>query len=335
MASLSQSPARSEPGGMGLEGGSTAQAVGPLLYLSCNNADNTVAFPGRLKKKAETLYLNLSDLVARQGIERVAFMTLTFPDNVTDRVEAQRRFDSLARRLLRGGVGGEGVPVVQEYVAAVERQARGAIHYHLVVAFDEDIRSGFDFAAARRAWECRRAGDMVGSLRWQRVAWRSAPQSLRSWWGHLRRRAPGYGFGRCETLPVMSTAEAVGRYVGSYVSSEWRHRQSRDKGLRTIRYALAHRASSVHWTWVHGRAREWRLGCAVLAYVLGVEDLGVLGDRWSWHWRVVIGALGRHHVTAWAALDGADLGGDLEHRVSVASRLGASILAWEAGHGVQ
>jgi len=271
----------------------------PCLFetTQCKPTKNAIA------KKAETLFLNLSNMIERKGIDRVGFVTLTFADNVTDRDEAQRRFNSFSTNFLR--------PRVDEFIACVERQSRGAIHYHLVTAFPYDIRTGFDFVAARDAANARRVGDVLGEREHQRRYYRSANARLAEWWRTVREAAPRYGFGRCETLPVLSNSAAIARYVGSYVSTELAHREARDKGLRTIRYSMREqvttsdgetftrstRCASIRWQWVAGQGETWRRGCQVLSVMLGTDDFEeTLGNRWSWNWREEISLLGKHYA---------------------------------------
>lgn len=298
-----------------------ALAPGSLLYLF--QTTQSARRKTDVAKKAQTLYLNVDALIKTHGLGMVGFITLTFAENLVCRVEAQRRFNSLATNFLRVHLS--------EYVAAVERQRRGAIHYHIIAAFPRDIRSGFDFAAMKSAHKLELAGQR-GSAEWKlclRAAWASANPDLRLWWKVLRLAAAKYGFGRCETLPLMSNAEAVSRYVGSYVGSEYMLRDPRDKGLRTLRYSLKHRVASVRWSWVAGGGQIWRRGCAVLGALLGVDDLTpALGEKWAWHWREQIGVFGRHFGVAMAAIaalpDSAEFDG-----AAVASQLARMLLDQE------
>lgn len=291
----------------------------------------SVRSKNQVAKKAETLFLNLEDLVKRCGLTHVGFMTLTFAENLCDREEAQRRFNSITTNFLR--------EEVDEYVAAVERQSRGAIHYHLVCAFPFDVRTGFDFEACTRANAAKRAGDTYGHRCWSRRYYASANSELRAWWGKLRQRAPDYGFGRCETLPVLSCAEGLARYVGSYVGSEWEARRPEDRGLRSIRYSLSHRAASCRWSWVGGAGSAWRLGVGVLAALVqadGIDSLtGLLGNRWSWCFRKEIAVFGRHQaqlvrwIAAWVSDEW-----DFTQRLALVSELAGELFAYERERGM-
>jgi len=311
------------------EGEAPAPAGASLLYLLQTTQ------PGRSKtdvaKKAQTLFLNVDAMIQKHGLDVVGFITLTFAENLCCRVEAQRRFNSLATHFLR-------VHLV-EYIAAVERQGRGAIHYHLIAVFPRNIRSGFDFETAKAARKLQLAGQGAcpECKRLLGISWASANDDLRLWWKALRVASGKYGFGRCETLPVMSNAEAVARYVGSYVGGEYVAREARDKGLRTLRYSLKHRVASVRWSWVNGAGQNWRRGCAVLGALLGTDDFtAALGKTWAYHWREQIGAFGRNFDAAMRAVsalaDSAEFDG-----AAVASKLGQLILEHEreAGKGAK
>src|SRR6202035_3537083 len=95
--------------------------------------------PNSARRTAFALQLNVQAMVERYGLERVGFLTLTFAQHILEPKEAQRRMHSLATHVLR-----------DRYAAAIrviERQKSGRIHYHLLVAMADDIRTGADFDA--------------------------------------------------------------------------------------------------------------------------------------------------------------------------------------------
>jgi hypothetical protein len=238
-------------------------------------------------KKAETLYVNLESLINRVGIERVGFVTLTFPDNCSDRDEAQSRFHSFSTHVLR--------PKRLEFIAVPERQSRGAFHYHLATAFPWDIRTGFDFAACRDAVAAKRRGDFGEFKRLERIYFQSANKPLRNWWAYLRKVSPRYQFGRCETLPILSNAAALSRYLGAYVSTASGARLPCDKGLRTVRYSLNQRAATLRWSWANGNGAKWRRGLQILGTILerdmdGLKNL--YGKKFQYVMRRIIFVLG-------------------------------------------
>lgn len=293
--------------GLGRGGAAGAERPAPCPALPCllvtTQSEAVDSLPGRLPdsaviigqksklaKKAESLSLNVHRMVELYGIERVAFVTLTFRQNLRCFRTAQKRFNSLASNVLRDEF--------QASICAVHRQRRGAIHYHLIVATKEDIRTGFDFESWR---ELLALTELFGrdhprcDLLAQRV-FRSANPALRAIWSMFRSAGPRFGFGRIETYPVRSNSEAVARYVGSYVRVGAENRELRDKGMRTIRYSLpgGQRVATARFSWVDGPGRDWRRGCALFSALTGVTDFQAeWGSRWARHFRFDIGTLGR------------------------------------------
>lgn len=151
---------------------------------------------------------NILELINRHGINNVGFLTLTFTDK-PDWEEASRRWDNLKRGYFQRQ------PWWGDWILVREYQKRGSIHFHLLVAFPVDIRTGFNFAAVARR------------------DYRSANHFLRGVWSGLRKALPKYGFGRHEVLPIRGpypgksiipgTAEAkqaaqgMARYIGKYL----------------------------------------------------------------------------------------------------------------------
>src|ERR1022692_3298643 len=107
-----------------------------------------------IARRANTLRQNLQDMIDRNGLEKIGFLTLTFKENITSRTIAEKRFHSFATNILP--------LLVAEYITVPERQERGAIHYHLAAAFKSDIRSGFDVAACSEANLVKKQGYLGG-----------------------------------------------------------------------------------------------------------------------------------------------------------------------------
>jgi hypothetical protein len=261
-----------EPEPTGARSDTVAPAPLPCPPKSNNSIEGT-AFPSAAGRTAYALSVNVADAVERWGIENSGFLTLTFADHVLDPKEAQRRLNSLTTNVLRPRYGGA--------VRVYERQKSGRIHYHLLVNVGADIRTGFRFSAAAK-------GD-----------YRSASEALRSEWAFWRRTAKLYRFGRTELLPIMSSAAAVSRYVGKYISKHFDAREARDSGVRLVSY-VGPRVASVKFMWAGGGAKSWRAGLGAL-----VRDLAAsghidfastdamrrqFGKRWAWEWRDVIAA---------------------------------------------
>jgi len=184
--------------------------------------------------------IGVEGLVAEDP-DRAGFLTLTFADDVQDAAEASRRFNSFASNWLR--------KVADGYIGTKERQKNGRWHFHLVVLWKVKIRQGYDWQAVRR-------GD-----------YRSACPELRALWSELREVCPRYGFGRHMLEPI-AKPEAAGCYIAKYVVKS--ERDARDKGVRLIVAGGLGRKllPSVRFSWIGGKAREWRACVAEVARIM-------------------------------------------------------------------
>ncbi len=228
------------------------------------------------KKKAFALVENLKHLAKLYGVERLGFLTLTFEDNVTDFREAQRRFNSLATHILR--------KCFLNHVVTVEPQKRGAVHYHLVVVCQVDIRTGFNFEAFRSCQIVfREAGRCQDFHRLKQIYTDSASPYLRHLWSYLRKIMKKYGFGRSELLPIRSNAEGIANYVGKYLEKGSRYRGEQFKGARMVRYSRGWRVVSQHFSWRES-GQKWREKIAEVAQILGAKDIDELRDQAGRYW---------------------------------------------------
>jgi hypothetical protein len=256
-------------------GAGTRAQRGSGSELPCQNSHKcTEPTPvASAKRTAFALQINVKAMVERYGLEKVGFLTLTFADHVLDPKEAQRRMHSLTTHVLR-----------KRYAAAIrviERQKSGRIHYHLLVALQDDIRTGCNFDEF--------AAGVYGS----------APLELRREWAFWRRTSKQYGFGRTELLPVRSSSTAIGKYVGKYIAKHLEHREQRDKRVRLVSYMGVGRVASTRFAWASGGAAEWRKKLGAFVHML--YEAGELlsptmsamrlkyGPRWAHHWRDCIG----------------------------------------------
>lgn len=229
------------------------------------------------QKTAFILSESVQKLCRLNGIDHVAFLTLTFADHITDPREAQRRLNSLLTAVVKPRYG--------EYTGVLERQKSGRIHYHLLVTMPFDCRSGADFEAFSK-------GD-----------YKSASKRLRHEWRFWRITSRKYGFGRTELMPIKSTEEAIGRYVGKYISksiaaSNESNNSDLDKGVRLVRYSTGARAGTCHFTFVSQKSEQYRTALKYLVRVInesfgvGITDISELkyffGPRWQYAFRFAI-----------------------------------------------
>ena len=213
------------------------------------------------KKSAHTLYLNTERLISLAESEaHIGFLTLTFPDNVTDHKEAYARFNSFNSNFMSD------CPEFGEWLAVKERQKRGAWHYHLLITTKHDIRYGLDF-------ERLSGGD-----------YSTANENLRRLWLLLRKNCAKYGLGRSELLPIKSNVEAMARYLGKYISKHIAKRKEEDKGVRLINYSRNWSKHSCKFAWHTENAHEWRRKVGLFAKHSGCHDLSDLSEKWGPAW---------------------------------------------------
>lgn len=256
-----------------------AEGVG-LPCLSSNNcngegAERVPCLSQQHKKSACALAWNVQHMAEQYGLARLGFLTLTFADHVLSPKEAQRRFHSLRTGVLSKRY--------EAFLRVLERQKSGRIHYHLLVVLPFDARTGVDFEAFGRG------------------EYQSASTLLRSEWAFWRRTSKAYRFGRTELMPVRSTEEGIGRYVGKYISKHHAARKIEDKGVRLVEYSTGARMARTRFGWCSDNAAEWRAKVRVFAQIMGerygvtisaIEDLtAALGPRWAYHWREFIASL--------------------------------------------
>lgn len=246
------------------------RAAGASASLPCLNRNNSIQEPlNRLtnghRKTAFALMENVMAMAERFGIERLGFLTLTFAEHITDVKEAQRRYNSLRSNVLAERYG--------DNITVLERMKSDRIHFHLLVALNVDIRTGFDFEAVERS------------------DYRSANPALRSEWAFWRKTAKEYGFGRTELMPVKSTAEGIAKYVGKYIAKHIDQRKEADKGARLVRYSQTARQCGVRFSWVSPGAWLWRAKLAQFAAKHGIEDLSGMKERFGPAWAYFYGPI--------------------------------------------
>jgi len=213
------------------------------------------------KRSAETLYSNVKRLIdTSSSLGHVGFLTLTFPDNVTDHKESYKRFRSFNSHYLAPS------PHFGEWVCVKERQSRGAWHYHLVIQVSHDLRSGFNFEEIEKG------------------NYRSANSFLRMIWRDLRENLPKYGFGRSELLPVKSNQDAMARYIGKYISKGIGSRTENDRGVRLVNYSKGWIKNSVKFQWNTDGSKEWRRKLSLFARLQGCADLYDLSQKLGSDW---------------------------------------------------
>jgi hypothetical protein len=126
----------------------------------------------------------------------------------------------------------------------------------------------------------------------------SANAYLRSEWGFWRVTAPKYGFGRHELMPVRSTADAIAKYLGKYISKHIGQRLPEDKGARLVRYSKGTNRVGTRFSWVSQGAYMWRskLGAFCRSLHLNSDNYQTFlkewfGKHWVYHLRPLINSI--------------------------------------------
>jgi hypothetical protein len=272
----------------------------PCLFVTTASEEKTDEenrpVPGPRKKQADALTENIKWLAVTFGKEHIAFLTLTLGDkdaggryrNLRNRKEAQRRFHSLLTNV-----------IAKRYkcgVTITERHRNGGIHFHLAVVCADDIRGEIDFAA------CFPSKDFWGKPV-HKADYSTANDAIKREWAFWRRTAKFYGFGRHQLQPMRENGEALGRYLGAYLSKDWENRLPEDKGARCVRYfghwsAQARKLKerrkappqSCRFGWLTARAQAWREMVKQTVTVLKYKGVkitqenikDIAGAKWAW-----------------------------------------------------
>lgn len=254
-----------------------------LPCLNCNKSDRDPSFTSESvvvvdsvksvsayrKKAIYALRVNVERFIDTYGCDYVGFLTLTFPDRVTDNAEGMRRWGSLRKCVIR--------KFFSDYILLKERHKNGGWHYHLLVACAHDIRTGFDHDAV----DARDYSSVSGYLR--------------RLWKTLREALPLYGFGRHELKPIRTNSEAMGHYVSKYLSKSWEGSEASgndDGRIRLVSYSHHFLRGNSSFSWISRGAARWRSSCARFASLFGVSEMSempvLFGSHWAYKMREMI-----------------------------------------------
>lgn len=232
------------------------------------------------KRLAECVFKEVDALVLEFGLSRLAFVTYTFPDQIRDLSEVQRRWH------LASGYLSE---LFERQLVVIERHKSGAVHLHAAAVCSGDIRTG---------WNVYQPSAL-----------------LRSYWAKLDTRQPENPlhrakFGRIECVPVKASSLAMARYLAKYISKGFAQRLPEDKGKRFVRFVgykhkvvlpdgeggkeacmVSRRKTSVRFAAHNVGSVIRRLRIRAASAFLRVDDVSHLvekyGKRWAWKLRDV------------------------------------------------
>ena len=256
--------------------------IGQLQISLPDRKENDPAVPvARSAYKTEfCLKTNIEIAVERYGIGHLAFFTVTFAKPVYCPKVAQKRLHSLITNVIRRRYG-------DRYIAVFERHASDAIHFHFVIYVPKDIRSGFDWSLAEMAYEAQKERDFVRAGKLWREAADKAENGdfLRGEWAFWRGLNRRYRWlGRCEMLPIRSTAEAVARYTGGYIAKHMQHRRPEDKGINLVRYGKGMHWARSRMAFNSPMCQLWRLRLKEFAHQVGCGSMDALKKKFGAKW---------------------------------------------------
>jgi hypothetical protein len=200
------------------------------------------------------------------GEDYCAELTLTFAENITEKAEASRRFNSLRPALFALGV--------LSFIGCWERQMRGAWHLHLLIALAHPVRNQPD----ARVYLQGLRDTICGTTENEHKD------------GLLVKR----GFGYIHHLaPIKKTAARFAGYFTSYLTKTWKALQGERKRVRLITYARnVVRCASVHFSWNGPGGINWRRKKRMFAFSCGCFTLEMtkenLGATWEYKYRLEI-----------------------------------------------
>lgn len=253
--------------------GENGAVTPPCLYRNnCTEKDllpsdvvtkNCNKFTSYHKKAADTVFANAKRLISQiaPSINHVVFFTLTFPDSVKDYKEASKRFRSFNAHYLAKS------PHFGTWMSVKETTEKGVYHFHMLMVMSGDVRTGFDFEKYD-VWLKRR------KRKTQNKKCPTGSSYLRSIWAEMYDVLPRYGFGQIFTVePLKSDSpDAMGRYIGKYISKSIESRKSSELGMKRVTYSKDFTRNSPKFSWATPNAKLWRLKYAAFANCLGCSD---------------------------------------------------------------
>lgn len=227
---------------------------------SNNNGNGNRRLQSNHFKSKAALAANIEAMFRRFGVEHVVVITLTFARAALGTDEVRRRWKSLRTGILNQRY--------KAWVCVVGLGRNERIHFHVLAINQENIREGFDFNERRKRTRP------------------SANCALRDEWRFWHRIARRYGFGRTEAMPVRLPL-ALNRYLCRHVLQ----RPTALLGSRIVRYSRGWREHSTRFSFVHGKAREWRESVGKFFHPLSHDDvLRLFGSKWASHfWAAMAG----------------------------------------------
>lgn len=230
--------------------------------------------PRNLAKSFYLLGITIDNLFRRMGVERVLFVTLTFPDHVTSVREAHRRLNSLLNKL-RKRYG--------NFVWVLQPHRSGRIHYHLLIPVQFDCHKG----TLLNAWSELKAYSPADRLH----AMNPELRAESDWW---TKAAEAHGFGVSQVAPVYSDGVRVRKYLQNrrWATQHWPFVER--KSIRFWSCSKGLRSGSTNFSWNTTGGKIYRQKLAEYAATENCTSLDQLrrklGRYWGWYylqWRLL------------------------------------------------
>jgi hypothetical protein len=249
----------------------SAAAAAPLpRQININSNENQPPNANKLTpyraKKRFAVQKDVEGFSRQWGEDNCGELTLTFAENITEKAEASRRFNSLRPALFALGV--------LSFIGCWERQMRGAWHLHLLIALVHPVRNQPDARVYLQGLRDAICG--------------TAEADHKD--GLLVKR----GFGYIHHLaPIKKTAARFAGYFTSYLTKTWKALQGEKKRVRLITYSKnVLRCASVHFSWNGPGGIKWRRKKRMFAFSCGCFTLELakenLGATWEYKYRLEI-----------------------------------------------
>ena len=288
-----------------------AERSSALSCLNSVNCDKASLQNSAFWKRVWATATNIEHFVSTYGLENCGLFTVTFRREhgkpPLSPKEAQRRVHNWARWVLPG--------CFVQFIRTREFHENRNPHFHFVVCCPGDIRSGFNFdyyrAVQKWAHAGRRGAKPCGRL--------NRNPLLKSLHKRLNESKRAYGIGDViELVPLRCAGEAVGKYLGGYLTKSVAHTPANAKRTRSVCYSRGFsRLVKSQFAWNSPRAALWRMRVAEFARLNGCltsEHLkSKFGFQWAWKYADAILAIEieRYPTASLARADGHQLSADI------------------------
>lgn len=261
--------------------GRSAAPAAPAL--PCQNNTNSINPPSKVseepwnthyrRKKKYSVRIDAEGFVAQWGEDNVGEFTMTFADEVTDKKEASRRWNSFRNKLEPLGI--------VSYMGCWELQEKrgdgGVWHLHLLTALRFPIRN----QPGSRS-NLQRLRDQVCGSKEQE---------------HLDGLLMRHGFGYIHHIDhLRKTAKEYASYFSKYITKSYEKLGKNQKRIRLLTYARnVRRSASVNFAWNGPAAINYRRKLAIYCGLRGCTTLEEMkeryGSKWQYKFRQLIQAI--------------------------------------------